>query len=175
MAGVLPILSSSVQEYEDEGSNDLLATLGNGNLDMGTASRKRRRVAAKYHPQDIQGCFHKVHRQLNNPTITDLENSLDETQGTPRKKKFDELEQEIIGLQDTNRRDRQIIESMKQNREEVFLRLIQMKNEEMRRCLQEKDEEMRRRLQEKDEEIRRRLQEKDEEMRRRLQENEEER
>ncbi|CAG2197509.1 unnamed protein product [Mytilus edulis] len=152
MAGVLPILSSTVQEYEDEGSSDLLATLGNGNLDMGTASRKRRRIAAKYHPEDIQECFHKVHRQFNNPTITDLENSLDETQ--------DELELENIGLQDANRRERQIIESMKQNREEVFLRLIQMKNEEMRRCLQEKDEEMRRRLQEKYEEIRRRLQRK---------------
>lgn len=32
---------------------------------MGTASRKRRRIAAKYHPEDIQECFHKVHRQFN--------------------------------------------------------------------------------------------------------------
>ncbi|CAC5406174.1 unnamed protein product [Mytilus coruscus] len=150
----LPRSSITVQKFAVITGSNLLEKLGNGSLNMETASRKRRKIGVKYHSEDIEKCYNKVRRLSNtgNPTITDLENSLDETQGTPRKKKFDELEEVIIRQQDIMRRDQQIIESFKQNREEVFLRIIQWKDEERIRCIQEEVDRLRT---EKDEEIRR--------------------
>ncbi|CAC5406175.1 unnamed protein product [Mytilus coruscus] len=142
----LPRSSITVQKFAVITGSNLLEKLGNGSLNMETASRKRRKIGVKYHSEDIEKCYNKVRRLSNtgNPTITDLENSLDETQ--------DELEEVIIRQQDIMRRDQQIIESFKQNREEVFLRIIQWKDEERIRCIQEEVDRLRT---EKDEEIRR--------------------
>ncbi|XP_071142033.1 regulator of chromosome segregation-like [Mytilus edulis] len=144
MADNLPRSSSTVEVYEVIGG--LLEKLQNGSLTRETAYSKKRKMAVRYHSEDIEKCYHKV-RRLNNyatvMTVTDLEKNLDETQ--------DALEDEIIGLQDSEKSQKQII---------VF------KNEEIRR----KDGELRRKddeLRQKDDELRRKddeLSRKDEEL-----------
>ncbi|VDI09284.1 Hypothetical predicted protein, partial [Mytilus galloprovincialis] len=142
----------------------------NGNLNLETASRKRRKISVKYHDEDIEECYHKVRILSNNPTVTDLENSLDETQGTPRKKKFVELEEDIIRLEDTKKNLQQVIESEKQHGNEVLFRVIQSKNEDMIRYSQEKDE-INRRLQGENNRNKEEINRKEEIIRRLIEEN----
>ncbi|XP_071143462.1 uncharacterized protein [Mytilus edulis] len=143
MADHLPRNSSSVQDFEVIAGRNILDKLRDGNLNTETASRKRRKISVKYHNEDIEECYHKVRILSNNPTVTDLEYSLDETQV--------ELEEDIIRLEDTKKNLQQFIESEKQRGNEVLFRVIQSKNEDMIRHSQEKNEESAR----KDEIIRR--------------------
>ncbi|XP_076084849.1 uncharacterized protein LOC143055579 isoform X2 [Mytilus galloprovincialis] len=145
MADNFPRSSTTAEEFEVIEGRNILETLRDGNLNLVTASRKRRKISVKYHNEDIEECYHKVRRLSNNPTVTDLENSLDETQV--------ELEEDIIRLEDTKKNLQQVIESEKQHGNEVLFRVIQSKNEDMIRYSQEKDEESARK-----DEINRRLQ-----------------
>ncbi|VDI09283.1 Hypothetical predicted protein, partial [Mytilus galloprovincialis] len=134
----------------------------NGNLNLETASRKRRKISVKYHDEDIEECYHKVRILSNNPTVTDLENSLDETQV--------ELEEDIIRLEDTKKNLQQVIESEKQHGNEVLFRVIQSKNEDMIRYSQEKDE-INRRLQGENNRNKEEINRKEEIIRRLIEEN----
>ncbi|XP_063406404.1 meiosis-specific nuclear structural protein 1-like isoform X2 [Mytilus trossulus] len=133
MADNFPRSSTTAEKFEVIEGRNILEKLRDGNLNLVTASRKRRKISVKYHNEDIEECYHKVRRLSNNPTVTDLENSLDETQG--------ELEDEIIRLEDRQKNLHQCFESEKQHGNEVLFRVIQSKNEDMIRYLQEKDEE----------------------------------
>ncbi|XP_076083429.1 uncharacterized protein LOC143054334 isoform X2 [Mytilus galloprovincialis] len=133
---VSPVMSNTVEVFEDEDSSDMLATLGNGNITMEAASRKKLQIVAKYPFQDIQQCFHQVLREVTNPTVTDLVNSLEENQV--------DLEEYVMELLCTKKRHQHIFQ--------FYSEEISRKDAELKR----KDEELKR----KDEEIRR----KDEEL-----------
>ncbi|VDI04482.1 Hypothetical predicted protein, partial [Mytilus galloprovincialis] len=93
----LPRSSSTVEVFEVIGGSCLLEKLENGSLTRETAYSKKRKMAVRYHSEDIEECYHKMRRMNNYPTVTDMEKSLDETQGTPRKKKFG-MTKSICGL-----------------------------------------------------------------------------
>ncbi|CAG2205604.1 unnamed protein product [Mytilus edulis] len=156
----LPRSSSTVEVFEVIRGSLLLDELENGNLTRETAKSKKRKMAVRYHSEDIEECFNKVRRSNNYPTVTDMEKSLDETQGDEAKRSGVEPRIETKRPGDETRDEKKEEELRQELRQE-----LRRKEEEMR---QEMRQELRRKEEELRQELRQELRRKEEEMRQEL-------